>query len=101
MDDIKEKVIQHDEQIKTLFENQKRLERVVDKIDKLTVSIEKMAVVQQDLVEEQKDLRNDVNKIQEQPAKDAHEIKQKVIIAIITAVVSAIVGALLALVIKK
>ena len=100
MTDLETKVIEHEEQIKTLFNNQARLERVVDKIDKLAISIEKMAVVQTDLVEEQKSLKKDVDKIKEQPAKDAHDIKIKVILSIITTITGAILGALLALIIK-
>lgn len=98
MDNVEATVIKHTEQIKTLFENDARLERVVDKIDKLAVSIEKMAVVQTDLVEEQKLLKKDVDKIKEQPAKDAHENKQKFIQAIITTSTGLIIGALITLI---
>jgi predicted nucleic acid-binding Zn ribbon protein len=78
MDNVEQKIIEHEQQIKTLFNNQARIEKVVDKIDKLTLSIEKMTVIQQDMIEEQKAIKEDVTKIKEQPAKDAHEIKMKV-----------------------
>ena len=100
MDNVEATVIKHTEQIKTLFENDARLERVVDKIDKLAVSIEKMAVVQTDLVEEQKSLKKDVDKIKEQPAKDAHEIKMKIITVAVTVVVTAVVTAVITLLAK-
>lgn len=98
--DIETKIVQHDEQIKTLFNNYNRLEKVVDKIDNLTVSIEKMTIVQQEMLKEQKKVRDDVDKIKEQPVKDAHEIKMKIISCIATGVVGAVLGALLALIIK-
>ena len=98
MTESEAKIVQHDEQIKTLFNNVARLEKVVNKIDKLTVSIEKMAVVQTDMIEEQKELKKDVTEIKEQPAKDAHDNKQKIIQAIITTATGLIVGALITLV---
>lgn len=100
MNELEKKVVEHDEQIKSLFANQKKLEKVIDKINDLTVSIGKMTLIQQGLIDEQKDMRSDLDKIKEQPAKDAHEIKMKVILSIITTVAGAIVGALLALIIK-
>lgn len=100
MTNIEEKVIEHEQQIKTLFNNQAKLEKVVDKIDNLTVSIEKMTLVQQGLIDEQKSIRQDVDGIKEQPAKEAHEIKMTIIKCIVTGVVGAIIGALIALIIK-
>lgn len=100
MDNLEAKVIEHGEQIKTLFENQKRIEKVVDKIEQLTLSIEKMAVIQTDLIEEQKDIKKDIKGIKEEPANDAKYLKREIIKTIVVGVVSAIVGALLALVIK-
>lgn len=97
---IETTVIQHDEQIKTLFNNVNRLEKVVDKIDNLTVSIEKNTIVQQEMLKEQKKMRDDVDKLKEQPAKDAHELKMKIVTCIITGVIGAILGALMALIIK-
>ena len=100
MTELEKEVVKHEEQIKTLFENQKKLETVVDKIDSLATSIAKLTLVQQGVVDEQKALRTDVDNMKQQPVKDAHELKMTVIKLVITAVVSAIVGALIALVIK-
>lgn len=88
-------VATHTEQIKTLFVNQSRIEKVVDKIDNLTASINKMAVTQENLVKEQQEVKKDLNTLKEQPGKDAHEIKLRVIIAIITAITSAIIAFIL------
>lgn len=100
MTNIEQQVIQHGEQIKTLFEDQKRQDKVIDKIDSLTSAIAKMTVIQQDMIDEQKALRADVDGIKLQPAKDAHEIKQKIIIAIATCVATAVVTAIITLLIK-
>ena len=100
MTNVEAKVIEHDEQIKTLFNNQTRLEKVVDKINDLTVAIGKMTTVQQGLIDGQAKLKQDVEEIKTQPAKDAHEIKQKVIIAAITCVVTAAITAIITLLAK-
>lgn len=100
MNELEKKIVEHDEQIKSLFANQKKLEKVIDKINDLTVSIGKMTLIQQGLIDEQKDMRSDLDKIKEQPAKDAHEMKMTVIKCIVTGVLSAIASALLTLILK-
>lgn len=100
MNDTDAKVIQHDEQIKTLFNRVNRLENVVDKIDNLAISIERLAVNQSRMLEQQTSLRKDVDEMKNQPLKDIHEIKQKVIIAVITSVLGIIIGAVFALILK-
>lgn len=100
MTNVEAKVIEHDEQIKTLFNNQARLEKVVDKINDLTVAIGKMTTVQQSLIDGQAALKQDVEEIKTQPARDAHEVKQKVIIAAITCVVTAAITAIITLLAK-
>lgn len=100
MTNVEAKVIEHDEQIKTLFNNQIRLEKVVDKINDLTVAIGKMTTIQQGLIDGQTKLKQDVEEIKTQPAKDAHDIKQKIIIAAVTCVTTAIVTVLITLLAK-
>ena len=100
MNNIETTVIQHDEQIKTIFHNMERIEKVVNKIDNLTVSIERMTIIQQEMLDEQKRVRADVDKIKEQPVKDAHEIKMKIIVSVLTGITGVILGAIMALIIK-
>ena len=100
MTNTEAKIIEHEEQIKTLFNNQSRLEKVVDKINDLTIAIGKMTTIQQGLIDGQNKLKKDVEEIKTQPAKDAHEVKQKVIIAIATCVATAITTAIITLLIK-
>lgn len=101
MTDVESKVIKHDEQIKTLFNSVNRLENITTEINKLALSIEKIATNQTAMLEQQKQLRNDVDQIKDQPVKDAHDIKMTVIKCVVSGVVSAIIGALLALIIIK
>lgn len=100
MNNLEEKVIKHDEQIKTLFNNVSKLENITTEINKLAMSIEKIAINQTAMLDQQTKLRKDVDAIKEQPAKDAHDMKMTVIKCIVTGVLSAIVGALIALIIK-
>lgn len=100
MNDTDAKVIQHDEQIKTLFNRVGRVENVADKIDNLAISIERLAVNQSMMLEQQTSLKKDVDEIKNQPIKDLHEIKQKVIIGVITSVIGIIIGAFLTLILK-
>ena len=101
MTDVEGKVIKHDEQIKTLFNSVNRLENITTEINKLALSIEKIATNQTAMLEQQKQLRNDVDQIKDQPVRDAHDIKMTVIKCVVSGVVSAIIGALLALIIIK
>ena len=98
--EIDNKVIEHEHKIKTLEHRVDRIELLNEQVNKITVSIEKMCVIQSQMIEEQKELRKDVIFLKELPAKNAREVKQKVVIAIVTGVVSTILGAIIALTIK-
>lgn len=101
MTELETKVVQHDEQIKTLFNNMTKLETVTNEINKLAINIEKLALNQSQMIEQQNQLKKDVDGIKEQPVKDAHDMKMTIIKCIVTGVLSAILGALIALIIKK
>ena len=79
MTDLETKVVQHDEQIKTLFNNVGKLENIANQINTLAVNIEKIAMNQTAMLEQQKALRTDVDAIKDQPAKDAHDLKMTII----------------------
>lgn len=100
MNDLETKVIKHDEQIKTLFNSVSELKSVTNEINKLAISIEKIAINQTTMIEESKQLKKDVDAIKEQSNKDAHDIKMTILKCIITGVLSAIVGAIMVLIIK-
>lgn len=98
---IDEQVIKHEHKINTLEKRVDKIETLVESVNKLAISVEKIALTQSQMLEEQKQLKQDVMYLKELPAKDAHEIKQKIAIAIITGIISVILGALLTLVIKS
>ena len=100
MNDTDAKVIQHDEQIKTLFNRVDKVEKVTTEIYKMGTNVERLTINQTVMLEQLASLKKDVDEIKNQPIKDLHEIKQKVIIGVITAIVGIIIGAFFTLILK-
>lgn len=100
MDNIEAEVLKNSEHLKVVDSRLDKLETLSEGINKLVLQVQRIADNQSAMLEQQKDLKKDVDEIKSQPVKDAHDLKSKVISAIVVGVVSAIVGALLALVIK-
>lgn len=71
------------------------LEESLQKTNALTVSIEKMAVSMENMLEEQKKQGERLEKLEKEPGDSYKQIKMSIIMAIIGAVVGAIVGAVL------
>lgn len=99
-DNIEVKVAEHEVKIKSLEKRVLKTEEIAESVHELCVSIEKLALIQENMLAEQKAQRKDIDDIKQQPAKDAREIKVKIIIAVATGIISALLGALLAVVIK-
>lgn len=92
MDELEKTVVQHTEQIKTLFANQNQLQKLVDSVNSLAVSVEKLAMKQNTMSDEVTGLRTDVDAIKEKPAKKWEDITGKVIWAILAAVIGVVLG---------
>ena len=92
MDELEKTVVQHTEQIKTLFANQNQLQKLVDSVNSLAVSVEKLAMKQNTMSEEVTGLRTDVDEIKEKPAKKWEDITGKIIWAVIAAGIGVILG---------
>lgn len=92
MDELEKTVVQHTEQIKTLFANQNQLQKLVDSVNSLAVSVEKLAMKQNTMSDEVTGLRTDVDAIKEKPAKKWEDITSKVIWAILAAVIGVVLG---------
>lgn len=83
--------------IKLIEKRLDKLETVYDAINRLTLSIEKLAIETKYLREEQNSLANRVETLEKKPEKRY----DTAITTIITTIVGAIIGAIMALVIKK
>jgi chromosome segregation ATPase len=92
MDELEKTVVQHTEQIKTLFANQNQLQKLVDSVNSLAVSVEKLAMKQNTMSEEVTGLRTDVDEIKEKPAKKWEDITGKIIWAVLAAAIGVILG---------
>ena len=108
MTEIEAKVIQHDEQIKTIKGRVDRLESIAVDINKLAVSVERLAINQSQMLEEQRaqkdatdGLKVEIDEIKLKPAKDAHDLKNKIIVSVVTGVIGAILGAVFAMIFKS
>lgn len=89
MEEIELKIVQHDEQIKTLFKNQ-------EDIRKLTETVQDLGKSTMVLAESVKTLRSDVDDI-----KDANKYKARQIwTTVATGVISALVGYIMAMILR-
>lgn len=77
-----------------------KVENMSENINKLTIAVEKLALTQENLIKKVDNTEKEVSAIKEQPAKDWHEIKQKVIIAILSGLGSSIVAVIITLLAK-
>lgn len=92
MDELEKTVVQHTEQIKTLFANQNQLQKLVDSVNSLAVSVKELALKQNALSGDVSGLRSDVDELKEKPAKKWDDITGKIIWAILAAVIGVVLG---------
>lgn len=89
MEEIKLKIVQHDEQIKTLFNNMADLKKLTDSV----ADLGKSTMI---LAESVKVLRSDVDEM-----KDANRFKARQIwTTVATGIVSALVGYIMAMILR-
>lgn len=98
--EIVEKVIKHDEQLKVLARRVDKIDVLAESCNKMAISNEKLAMSIDSMKKTQEQLINDVQEMKMAPARDAKEIKNKLIIAALSAIVTAIIAAVLALIFK-
>ena len=97
----------HEARIKVCEKRLNKLDKLEESINDLALSVKEIAVNQTAMLNDMKE-EKETRKVNEkrisalelQPAKDAREIRQKVIIAIITGCIGAIVGAIMGLLLK-
>lgn len=92
MEEVERVVVQHTEQIHTLFQRVEQSEKMMASINDLALSVKELALGQKTLQTTVKDLRTDVDVLKEKPAKKWEDITSKILWAIIAAVVGVILG---------
>lgn len=92
MDELEKTVVQHTEQIKTLFANQNQLQKLVDSVNALAVSVKELALKQEAISSDVNGLRTDVDEIKSKPGKKWEDITGKIIWAVLAAAIGVILG---------
>lgn len=92
MDELEKTVVQHTEQIKTLFANQNQLQKLVDSVNALAVSVKELALKQETISSDVNGLRTDVDEIKSKPGKKWEDITGKIIWAVLAAAIGVILG---------
>ena len=87
-----EKLIQQGEQLKTLFKRMDDLEKLTDSVNKLAISMERLTEKQTATERRVEGLGTEVDELRQKPAKRWETV--------VTAIISALVGAGIALLIK-
>lgn len=82
------------EQIKTLFEHNKKQEVLISSIQDLTVSVRIMADRMKGMEDTQTTMKNDLDELKNKPAKRWDGIVDKILLTIAAALVGAVLGRL-------
>ncbi|OQA48436.1 MAG: hypothetical protein BWY46_01382 [Firmicutes bacterium ADurb.Bin300] len=98
--DVAIKLNDHDHEISSLKHRVKECEEQQATINKLVNSVDKLATNMENMLEEQKTQRREINELKQVPAEDFKYYKRLIVGCILTGVVGAILGAILTLVIK-
>ena len=92
MEDIERTVVQHTEQIKTLFSRVEQQEKMMQSINDLTLSVKELALGQKNLKEDVTTLRGDVDEIKSKPGKKWEEVTGKILWAVLAAAIGVFLG---------
>lgn len=93
------KLNDHDHEIKSLKHRVSDVEKKQTEIETLTLSVSKLAVNMQHMLEEQREQNQRLKALESAPADEVKTIHKTLLTAVITTIVGAIVGAILALII--
>lgn len=96
MNDVDRQLTDHEARIAILENDVTDLKHVTEEIHSLAISMERLSTNQSIMLEQQKQIKKDVDEIKLQPAKDAHEAKMTVVKEVIKYVVVALLAALIA-----
>ena len=92
MEDIERTVVQHTEQIKTLFSRVEQQEKMMQSINDLTLSVKELALGQKNLKEDVTTLRGDVDEIKSKPGKKWEDVTGKILWAVLAAAIGVFLG---------
>lgn len=99
--EIEKKVIQHDEQIKTINYRLDKIENISENLNKVSINLEKLTIAVDGIVKVQEKQATDIENLKLAPGKTAKELWLTVGKEALKAIVVALITALLVLIIKK
>ena len=85
----------HEHEIGSLKHRTKRVESQVEAINKLTASVESLAISVQQMLREQKEQSSRLLRLESRPANEARSLRREVLKAVISAMVGALITVLL------
>lgn len=92
MDELEKTVVQHTEQIRTLFSRVDQTEKMMTSINNLTLSVKELALKQGQMQKDVAGLQEDVETIKQKPAKKWEDVTSKVLWAVLAAVIGLLLG---------
>lgn len=92
MEDIEKTVIQHTEQIKTLFNMQSQQERMMKSLNDLTLSVRELAMSQRTLQNDVSTLQGDVDTLKAEPGQKWKDVTSKALWLVLAAILGAVIG---------
>lgn len=96
--ELAEKLTKYGEEIKSLKHRVTNLEGKQEAINDLAISVNKLAINMQYMVDEQKQQGERLKNLESEPLENTRYYKRLIIGGIITTVIGAIIGALIALI---
>lgn len=93
-------IIKYVEETKSIKHRMDAAEKKIDSIHELSISVNKLALNMEYMVNEQKEQGNRLKTLEQVPMENANYLKRQVVNSILTGVIGAILGALLALILK-
>lgn len=92
MDNLEGEVIRHTEQIKTLFGRTEQLEKIVESVNALALSVKELTLGQSSMLASIKGLRTDVDALKDEPGKKWKDITGKVLWLVLAAALGVVLG---------
>ena len=92
MDNMEGEIIRHSEQIKTLFSRTEQLEKIVESVNALALSVKELTLGQASMLSSIKGLRTDVDALKDEPGKKWKDITGKVLWLVLAAALGVVLG---------
>lgn len=100
LEEMNIKLNDHDHEIGSLKRRVEKCENQQESINGLIHSVDKLAFTVESMVNEQKEMKQEVKELREAPIEKFNYYKRTIITCIVTAIVGALIGAALTFIIK-